>query len=122
LTATTDWIGAVGTVGMLSTGLILFAGTIADRRRAHANAVSVWTELEVIDREAFEWKHDTLGGPSIEARIEIGNWSDLHRPFEYRLRVKNGGHQPIYACRLHVELNSDDLPSGAYPVLTRLST
>jgi hypothetical protein len=118
MTATTDWIGAIGTVGTLTTGLILFAGTIADRRRAHANAVSVWTELDVIDREAFELKLDARGsGPAIESRVEIGDWSNLAGPFEYRLRVKNGGNQPIYACRLHVELSGDGRPSGAYPIV-----
>jgi hypothetical protein len=117
MTAATEWIGAVGTVGTLTTGLILFAGTVADRRRAYANAVSVWTELEVIDKETFEWTHDARGGPAIDVRMKIDDWSNLLGPFDFRLRVKNSGHQPIYACRLHVKLNGDDLPTGAYPVV-----
>ena len=117
MTVATEWIGAVGTVGTLTTGLILFAGTVADRRRAYANAVSVWTELEVIDKEAFEWTRDTrAGGNTIQLRTEIGDWSNLLGPYDFRLRVKNSGHQPIYACRLQVKLDMDDLPTGAYPV------
>jgi hypothetical protein len=119
MTAATDWIGAVGTVGTLSTGLVLFAGTIRDRHRAHANAVSVWTELEIVERDSFGWQHDDPAGAGItvEASIRIEDWSGLVGPFDFRLRIKNGGHQPVYGVRLHVELDQSDLPSGAYPIL-----
>src|SRR5581483_11193031 len=117
MTVATDWIGAIGTVGTLSTGLVLFAGTVADRRRGYANAVSVWTELQRIDREAFEWKHEDEVGTSIQARIEIENWDDLSGPFDFRLRIKNGGPQPIYGCRVDVRLASVGRPTGAYPVV-----
>jgi hypothetical protein len=53
----------------------------------------------VIDREAFELTLDTeakIG--KIKARLNVEDWSNLAGPFEYRLRVKNGGQQPIYAC------------------------
>lgn len=95
MTTATDWIAAVGTVGTLSTGLVLFAGTVADRRRGYANAVSVWMELEPIDREAFEWKHEDNVGTSIQARIEIENWDNLSGPFDFRLRIKNEGPRPM---------------------------
>jgi hypothetical protein len=65
------WIGAVGTVGTVTTGLVLFAGQMADRRRRHASRVAVWTETR-----------DNDNGRG------------------YRLNVRNNEEQPIYACRL----------------------
>ena len=69
------WIGAIGTVGTLTTGLILFGGQIADPRRRHASLVAVWTE-------------------------NVGTGGR----YKYRLNIKNHGGQPIYDCRLESTL------------------
>jgi hypothetical protein len=104
-------------VGTLTTGLVLFAGTLIDRRRVHANLVAVWTELREVDRESLLWETPGTSQPKIEARIKIEDWSDLSGPYSFGLRIKNSGRQPIYGCDLHVRLDQDPLPSGAYPVL-----
>jgi hypothetical protein len=65
------WIGAVGTVGTLATGMILFGNQMRDRRRQYASRVAVWVDPY------------TLG--------EAGD-------FQLILHVKNDGEQPIYDC------------------------
>jgi hypothetical protein len=63
-------IGAVGTVGTLTTGMVLFANQIADRRRSHASLVAVWADL------------------------------DMDQGYEWRLHLRNLGKHPIYDCHL----------------------
>jgi hypothetical protein len=116
LTSIPNWIGAIGTVGTLTTGLVLFAGTVSDRRRAHANLVAVWTDLQKIDKESLHWESPDPGLP-FEARSEIEDWSNLGGPYAFRLRIKNSGRQPVYGCDLHARFDRQPLPSGVYPVL-----
>jgi hypothetical protein len=76
-----DWIGAVGTVLTLGTGLYLFGQTLKDRRRTHAAKVATWVD-----------KSEEQGSRT------------------WRLHVQNRGEHPIYDCDLHI-LDPDGTPT-----------
>jgi hypothetical protein len=68
----TDWVGAIGTVGTLVTGVTLFALTLFDRRRSHAAKVATWIDESAEEHGRRWWLH-----------------------------VYNRGEHPIYDCDLH---------------------
>jgi hypothetical protein len=102
------WIGAVGTVATLTTGLVLFAITISDRHRGYASLVAVWTEMVKAN--------DLELGDEIKAHIEVRD-SHHQGPFSFNLLIKNGSQQPAYDCSIRVRLKGDSLPPGNYPLV-----
>jgi hypothetical protein len=120
LTDIPAWIGAIGTVGTLSTGLILFAGSMSDRRQEYARSVAVWTDFHASE---FEITDEGLRSLSQEVVVEgaviknniVTNDPNLGNPFEFALHLKNKGLQPIYSCTLWARLDHARLPSwGTY--------
>lgn len=112
------WIGAVGTVGTLTTGLVLFAGTMSDRRKEYSKLIAVWTDIKTLEKRAFEQKIVTSTGETIEARIDTKDISNLQSPFEVSVKLKNSSLQPIYDCTLHATLNMDQGgPSGVWAMV-----
>jgi hypothetical protein len=137
LTDIPAWIGAIGTVGTLSTGLILFANTISDRRREYAKLVAAWTDFGKLDEDSIRTTNvenlslgnaiDSGSGAQISAvrieKVEDGGGiggilgSSEGEPFGFRLNLRNNGMQPIYGCELLAYMDKKVLPTGRYPVL-----
>jgi hypothetical protein len=117
LTDIPAWIGAVGTVGTLTTGLVLFAGTISDRRREYSKLIAVWTDVTTLEKDAFKHKMITGTGDAVEVEINIGDMSNLQGPFEVSVKLKNNSLQPVYSCTLHVTLDNDQRPTGAWAIV-----
>jgi hypothetical protein len=131
------WIGAVSTVGTLTTGLILFANVISDRRREYAKLVAVWTDVGKVDKgsprptSVKNLKLGTIIGPMpgpIDINVRIENSGEVfvdgkplgwpgEENFGFRLNLKNNSLQPIYACQLSAHLDEKVLPQGRYPIL-----
>jgi hypothetical protein len=122
------WIAAIGTVGTLSTGLILFANTISDRRREYAKLVAAWTDFGKIDKETLRHSsieglrlgNKKIGPTSTFSGVAIGKIERFHITEEsvgFRLNLKNNGLQPVYGCVLFAFMNQRELPPGNYPLL-----
>lgn len=107
------WIGAVGTVGTLSTGLVLFAGSMSDRRREYAKQVAVWTAF----RKYEDGEGVTFLGPSTNVVASAPEFTSGDDPHTFELKMRNNGLQPIYECELRVALDRDKLPPGKYPLI-----
>lgn len=114
-----DWIRTIATVGTLVTGLVLFAGTMSDRRREYAKKVAIWIVFEDFSWTAegsFEFTLESDTGLKVSTVTQI-NTSNLQDPVHVKLKVQNDAEQPIYDRDLAVNLDRTKVTSGVFPVM-----
>jgi hypothetical protein len=110
------WIGAIGTVGTLTTGLVIFAGTMSDRRREYSKLIAVWTDVKTLEKGALKHEIVTATGDIIKSEVNIEDMSNLQGPFEVSLKLKNSSLQAVYACKLRATLDKHQQPTGAWAI------